>query len=213
VNPSRRKTLACGIALYAAISLAYTITNVSHRTPPMVLPWSAVDAAIPFLDWSIWIYLSHFALIAWSVFANAAQEAPERLIPAAWAGLLSTAFFFAFPTTIIEWPGQAGPVSAYGFRLIGLLNTPANSLPSMHVALAALAAWSLRRPSAGAWAALIALSTLTAKQHTAIDVPAGLALAWLSVRLPAPRRELGSLLRAARTHKKTGSGTRPLMSR
>lgn len=187
MRPSRPDVLAAGLASYAAICLAYSTTNLWHWRPPTVLPWSGLDDAVPFLDWTVWIYLSHFALVAWGVLAVAQGGDARRLLPAGWATLLCCAVFIAYPTAIDPWPQAPGPLFAPAFRLLERLNTPANALPSMHVVLAALAAWSLRdapgRRWAFAWAAVVCLSTVTAKQHTVVDVPAGLAVVWLALKL------------------------------
>ncbi len=189
----RRRVLFASAVLYSAISVGYEIANVWHWRPPFVLPWTSLDRAIPFIDWTIWIYLSHFVMQAWLVVELAHEGVHEPLAAVAYASAISIALFFVLPTALQEqrfW--RPGPWAEQGFRLADRLNTPANCIPSLHVALAAIAARAICRlgPIRGAfavvWAAAIIISTLTAKQHTAVDVPAGLVVAWLSWRLSNP---------------------------
>jgi membrane-associated phospholipid phosphatase len=69
------------------------------------------------------------------------------------------------------------------WRLLLSVDTMVNALPSMHVAHTCLAAVALGsrnrlwRIIAPMWAAMIIASTLTTKQHYAIDLPGGMALA------------------------------------
>ncbi len=64
---------------------------------------------------------------------------------------------------------------------------PANCFPSLHVALAAIAGCALWRRGirvvAVIWPALIAVSTLTTRQHVAWDVAGGLLLAGVVIVL------------------------------
>lgn len=187
--PRERVALA-GAALYTLVSLLYSASNLFHWRAPTPLAWTAFDRAVPFVGWTIWIYLSHFALQAWLVVELARARAPRPLASVALASAAALTAFTLFPTTLgPDWPWRPGPLSQLGYELVARLNTPANSFPSMHVALAALAAAGVSRvrPSARAvavlWAAAVCVSTLTAKQHTAADVPAGLAVAWLSWRI------------------------------
>ena len=188
-----KRILAAGAALYLVMSVLYGAANLWHWRAPFVMPVSGVDRAIPFVDWSIWIYLSHFAMQAWLVAELARQGTLRPLAAVAWASVVSISAFFIFPTTLpVLSAFPSGPLSQAGFLLVERLNTPANSFPSLHVSLAAIAATALWRmgPKHGAiavaWATAIVLSTLTARQHTALDVPAGLAVAWLSWRLSRP---------------------------
>ncbi len=183
------RVLLLGALMFVVLSSLYSAANVLHWREPAVLPWTIVDRAVPFVDWTVWIYLSHFAMQGWLVWESARARDPRPLFAVALSAAISISIFFAFPTTTGAWPWAPGPVSALGFNLLSRLNTPANSLPSMHVSLAALAAATVARvrPSrtlvAIAWACAVIASTLTAKQHTAVDVPAGLAVAWLSWRI------------------------------
>ena len=100
------------------------------------------------------------------------------------AGLLC---FFLWPTAV---PPNAIDTSMYpAFQIIQGMDAAGNACPSLHVATAAFSAiwldrlldelgggWRVRVVN-GLWFALIAWSTMATKQHVALDVLAGCALA------------------------------------
>jgi membrane-associated phospholipid phosphatase len=182
----RRRILILGFLLYCAMSTLYGAANLWHWRAPSPMPLTAVDRAIPFLDWTIWIYLSHFAMQGWLVYELSKRGDIRPLAAVAYASAVSISAFFVWPTILPALSSAPDSSSALGFRIVDWLNTPANSFPSLHVALAAIAAYALKGPVAVLWAAAIMVSTLTAHQHTSLDVPAGLAVAWLAWRLSAP---------------------------
>ena len=83
-----------------------------------------------------------------------------------------------WPTTIPR-PAARNPA----FEALWLFDVPTNCFPSLHVALATIAAffWPRQRRMATIWAAGIALSTLTTKQHYAIDVVGGLIVSAVAI--------------------------------
>ena len=94
------------------------------------------------------------------------------------ATILSCAIFVVWPTTI-----PRPPVRSAAFDALWLFDVPANCFPSLHVALASIAAcfWPRRRWIAVIWAVAIALSTLTTKQHYAVDVAGGVVVAGVAI--------------------------------
>ena len=102
------------------------------------------------------------------------------------------AVFVAYPVAGPR-PEVASPPALYG--LLVRYDSPLNSFPSLHVALAAYSLLFAQRLLAGAgvvarrwvwpgavWTAAIAYSTLATKQHYAVDLPAGLMLALVAHR-------------------------------
>jgi membrane-associated phospholipid phosphatase len=155
-----------------------------HMGEPALLARSVVDDAIPFLDWTIWIYVSYYPFLIAAIWCPR-EDKPRS---DAFYGILLTAaigliIFTFWPTAIgRDFTSLAG-ATGFLWRALFSVDTTANALPSMHVAHTCLAAVALAsrgrlwRILAPAWATLIVLSTLTTKQHYAIDVPAGFALA------------------------------------
>jgi hypothetical protein len=196
--------LGAAYALFCAIYLGAAAWPLG--TPARLLP-SALDQAVPFLPWTVWIYLSQFPYLA-LVFRLAhgtpawARDLRAMLV----ATLASAAVFVLHPTRIPRAPVETDAVTALAFALLYGTDPAANCLPSLHVSLALLGAagfWPERGALAlatGAWAAVIAASTLTTRQHYLADVGAGALVAlvagWLARRFegrsPTPARDVGA---------------------
>lgn len=162
----------------------YLTANRIHFFTPHLLAPSALDLAIPFLPWTVWIYLSPFALVAVEFWHLKDTAALNRLVYAlALAIVLSAAVFVVYPTQLARGPFHAAGLTGLAFRLLYGVDTPCNCLPSLHVSSAFVLALGLREERRGLFAfglvmaALISLSTLTMKQHYVADVVGGLLVA------------------------------------
>lgn len=185
-------SLVVVVALYGVGKLGATWSE------PTVLPLTALDRALPFLPWTVWIYgtVTWVSLVAWLTIPDRATGA--RLFTAmTLASLTCCAVFLVFPTAFPRalFPVPVGDSATIDeLTRLRLADSPSNCLPSLHVALAwgiALTwAGSLRtREGAGpriaraaiiAWAIGISLTTVTTKQHFFLDVPTGAAVGVLS---------------------------------
>jgi membrane-associated phospholipid phosphatase len=149
----------------------------------------AVDARIPFVAETIWIYLWLFPAALLPLFLIRCRGLFRRTI-AAYAIVIaaSLAVFAAYPVTSREL--RADPslleldrVSPWVVSVLYRLDPPYNLFPSLHLsvaALAALSAWKASRAYGAAVAVgvvLIAVSICTVKQHFVLDGVGGLALA------------------------------------
>lgn len=150
-----------------------------------------LDAAIPFLLGSVVVYWSILPMGLLPVFAVADRDVFRR-VALAYAITIAVALvsFMAFPVTSAGFRPDAEAFADAGFagwllRLLHFLDPPMNLFPSLHLALAflaALAAVRVRSPLglvAVPWTLCIAVSVCTTKQHFAVDAVAGLALAAL----------------------------------
>ncbi|MBI5247640.1 MAG: phosphatase PAP2 family protein [Elusimicrobia bacterium] len=185
------RRIALTAAVMTAISAAYIIVNHIHLRAPVLLPLSFVDRAVAFSPWAMPVYLSHFIFLPIALLTARSESVFFRGLKAmAIATALACVVFVAYPTTFprVESAG-------FWFGLLNFIDTPANCFPSLHVAMAAIAAWVLHddgrpwAPAAAVWAAAIIASTVLVKQHYAVDSGGGLLLAALSARLasrPAP---------------------------
>jgi membrane-associated phospholipid phosphatase len=168
----------------AVIAVAYCLFCIVYLGaarlaigPPHVLSPTAFDRAVPFMPWTIVVYLSQFAFMFLALWLCRDAESLTRMLTAiAIATLLSAVVFIAYPT-MIERPATTSTM----FATLYLFDVPANCFPSLHVALALIAAAMWPRPStrvlAYLWVAAIAASTLTTKQHMAVDVVGGCGVA------------------------------------
>jgi len=163
----------------------YGLAKLEPFATPVELSLLAIDDAIPFLPWTIWLY----GTVTWASFV-AWMQVPDRTSIARLFFTLVTAaavcwcFFLLWPTT---YPRELFPLPAVDtatvreFADLRAADSPTNCFPSMHVALA----WGLAltwagylkrwwsRPLPIVWAVVVSACTLTTKQHYFIDVPAG----------------------------------------
>mgnify|MGYP002039558670 FL=1 len=152
------------------------------------IPLTPLDA-LPLLPWTLLIYSTSIFNNALGLFLLPSKRAAWRYIGALLcAYLVNFICFFLLPTTIgalraevLDTMPQMGGLWAWGFELTHKADGPYNCFPSLHItncAVVALAHWRgpWRYWMLG-WAVLIAISTLTTKQHFFFDIPAGLLVA------------------------------------
>ncbi len=158
-----------------------------HLGEPIHLDRSFVDDWIPFLQGTIWVYFSEYLFLVLAIWFSA----DDRRCSDAVYGLVLTAIigmviFTLVPTRVMRQSPDFVGATGFLWRCLFAVDTTGNALPSLHVATACLAAIALSsrrglwRITVLVWAAMIILSTLTTKQHYAIDVLGGLMLAAVS---------------------------------
>ncbi len=154
-----------------------------------------LDAAIPFLLASVLVYWSILPMGLLPVFVVADRESFKR-VALAYAATIAVALatFVAFPVTSQGFRPDAQAYSDSGFagwllQLLHFLDPPLNLFPSLHLALAFLAALAALHVRSGvgvlalAWTVCIAASVCTTKQHFVVDAVAGIALAGVAHRV------------------------------
>ncbi len=155
----------------------------------------AWERGIPFIDWTVWPYLSIGVFFVASFFVGGDRRALDRhclrlllvlAIALACYALVPLRFTFERPAT----HGLVG----LAYAGLSAFDLPYNRAPSLHIAVLVLL-WvrfvpllrgALRLALQG-WFVLIGVSVLTTWQHHVIDIPAGLAVGLLCVMLTAPR--------------------------
>lgn len=188
VPPIRAPQVGRALLLgYGLFCLLYLGSHTLRLGTPLGLQRGALDAAIPLLPWTIWLYLSQFLLLPLAVLkAHDAADRSRLYYAALLATLIAAAVFLVFPTQLQRPPLPQGGISAYAWQLLFASDIDGNCFPSLHAALAVLAGIALWRRgwkiTALLWPALIAAATLTTKQHVVWDTLAGMllgALAWI----------------------------------
>jgi membrane-associated phospholipid phosphatase len=182
IDPKRKwLAFAAGYAIFCAL---YMLTGRVHFGRPATLPMLAVDRFIPFIGWTVWIYHTQFFFLLFSVRAlKTAASVSRAFYSMGLASALSFCAFFFYPTALARPPVEADGLTAQAFHFLYAIDTASNCLPSLHAALAWLAALAVAQERsrlaafAVLWAALISISTMTTKQHYFIDVIAGMAVA------------------------------------
>jgi membrane-associated phospholipid phosphatase len=174
-------------SIYMAVLAAlYWLSQQPVFGPMHALPFTALDRAIPFIPETSILYSSLTVLIGVAVLT-----APRFLdLRRVMASLLlvtgtCTACFALWP---VVYPRELFPIpDRFNLAISWLMDTREvdhanNCMPSLHVALAVVCGYWLyrsaaRRPwlraAAAGWAAAICATTLTTKQHYAVDVLAG----------------------------------------
>ncbi|TAL38458.1 MAG: inositol phosphorylceramide synthase [Alphaproteobacteria bacterium] len=164
---------------YLLFCLLYLGAPLLAWQTPHAVPILWLDDMIPFLPWSVWAYLSQFGLLfcaIWHAPDNATRT--QAFYAMLLASAIAAAVFIIFPT---ELPRMA--VEGPAWRLLYTFDVPGNCFPSLHAALAAIAAAALVRAGglwaavAPLWAAMIIFSALATKQHVVLDIAGGLVLA------------------------------------
>jgi len=158
------------------------------------------DSAIPFVAWTVWIYLAGLPFIAVPLFAVRAEPAFQRVARSyALVLLASFACFGAMPVSahsLREAAVAAAPdPSSSAIRALRSIDPECNLFPSLHVSLSALSCWSMADAQPRlrwvfvALLTLICLSVATTKQHLVLDVVGGLCLAWAVRVVPGHSRQ------------------------
>jgi membrane-associated phospholipid phosphatase len=177
------RALAIGYGIFVALYLGSAALPAGAR---VVLEPTALDRAIPFAAWTIWIYLAQFLLLPAAIVCARDDGERSRTF---YAMLLATAIaaivFVLWPTQLDRPAAPSEGLTGIAWTLLYMSDTSGNCLPSLHVALASLAGMALWRRGwrthALIWPLLIGIAALTTKQHVAWDLLAGLVLAVLVV--------------------------------
>lgn len=181
-------------------------------TQPQFIVHCRLDDVIPFCEWFALPYCSWFFLLAASLLYLWLNDTPsyDRLCAMMFSGMtFCLVVYMLLPTGLALRPapaqvaGRDNPALAL-MRLLWAADPPLNVCPSIHCQTSAAMALALaksrplrQRPWARrgvwAWAALICVSTLFTKQHSAVDVALGVALVlpwwWALYRRGAAARQ------------------------
>ncbi|HWR00086.1 MAG TPA: phosphatase PAP2 family protein [Candidatus Methylomirabilis sp.] len=164
----------------------YLATNRYQLTQPRFLPFVPGEEAIPFVGWTSYIYLTILFVIPVTMCLLPKPGFGRAVVSGMGLVALHIAIFVLFPT---EYPRPSGPSGHTITDLIWRADAPANAFPSLHVAISFFLAFALGRMGRRtvgavllAWAAVISVSTLTVKQHYALDSVAAIAVAFVASR-------------------------------
>ncbi|MGM9605082.1 MAG: phosphatase PAP2 family protein [Faecousia sp.] len=161
---------------------------------------SAWDLSIPFLPWTVVIYVGAFLYWAIStvLILRGGKENAFRFLCAHCLSLLVVlVFYLVLPTTNTRPALGKDTFWDWCMQLIYTLDTPDNLFPSLHCELSWLCYLTLKQTPgisrggkcfACVFSLLVFVSTLTTKQHILIDVFAGWLIAEVSFRLCGSRK-------------------------
>jgi len=185
---TRMGRVKAALFIVSLIAVFYVVPMHVRIVQPMQLVPTAIDRAVPFLEWTIWIYISYFVfLLVPFVVCRDENRVSGALYALALNSVLAGAVFLAWPTQVAVQQPSGGGLTGFLWQALLTVDRPVNCVPSLHVANACVCAFVLQREEtawrygAPVWLALIMLSTLTTKQHFFIDIVAGALLAAFSV--------------------------------
>ncbi len=148
---------------------------------------SALDQAIPFLPWTIWIYFSFFVFIGSTVFRVEDRLFWRFIIASSLAATIAWTIVLLYPITF-DRPDPTlinGELYQRLYTFVHEADPSHITFPSLHVAVTWICNFLLwNRTGRGLRFTLgvgISLSTLFTKQHLAVDVIGGILLAWFCV--------------------------------
>lgn len=169
-------------SMFSYSAVQHLAVRFHHDIP--AVPVTAVDAPIPFLGWALIPYasLGPFLLL---VAARLEPEHFRRLIRATLiVQAVAYTIFLVWPMTVPRTFTVDGAMDRFALWLLDASDLPVNTVPSLHVAYALLAAAACRRRWSTMWALLIVSSVMPVHQHLLLDVLTGAALGligwWLS---------------------------------
>ncbi len=173
-------------ATHAVFYGLYLATNRYQLSRPRSLPFVPGEEAIPFVGWTSYIYLTILLVLPVTMCLMPKLGFGRAVVSGMGLVALHTAIFVLFPTAYPRPTGSSGHAIT---DLIWRADAPANAFPSLHVAISFYLAFALvrmRRRTVGAvllaWAAVISVSTMTVKQHYALDSVAAIAIAFVASR-------------------------------
>jgi len=192
-----------GFALSIIATALYLYSNHFHLYPPQFLPMYWIDTVVPFLPHTVWIYVSEYIFFV-AVYLTCRDMVNLNKYFYSFLTLqtLSVLIFWIWPTTyprdLFPLPNDLDRLTYLVFSCLRMTDTPANCCPSLHVSSVYLSAFIFlddqrkKFPFFFIWGTLVALSTLTTKQHYFIDVVSGFLMAlvtyWIFHRYVSYRR-------------------------
>ena len=184
------KLLAAGLAQLFSYYLPSVLKIGTERS--LRLP---IDDAIPYVSAFVVLYVFAFLqwVLQWLFLAAEGEPALGRFVTAEIIGkLLSLGFFLLMPVTMVRQADTGSGLFGSLVALLYAIDAPTRLFPSMHCFLAwiwmraVLCSKNVTR-NTKLLTVLLALgicaSTLFIKQHLFVDVPAGIALAEISLLL------------------------------
>ena len=189
-----------GISGFMSIFFVLYFELLRHPVrPPLVMPLTALDHAIPFEPMAFYAYVSLWVYVG--IAPGLLLSLRALVLYVLWIGglcLAGLACFYVAPTAVPAFAADIDIARYPGFALLQGADAAGNACPSLHVATAVFSGLCLERllNVTGApqglrllnwlWLGVIIYSTLAIKQHVVLDVLAGLLLA-LAFAWPALR--------------------------
>ena len=175
MTPYRRVALAA--IFICALLCCYLVINRS--LDPKVDFLLPVDTSIPFLPWTIFVYQSLYAMVMIAAYMSKPREFLELM-----GGMVAIHLccYVCFYVWTAHYPRPSPTlIDSLFFRALYTalheIDGAGNTFPSIHASASIFVGWRMRQMRSGwgwpLWGVVVALSTLTVKQHFVVDIAAG----------------------------------------
>lgn len=153
---------------------------INHSIEPRFDLSIPLDSVIPFLPWTIVIYLSFYALLLTAAALSTPEDYGRIQKAVLAANFLCYGGFFLLPSHYPRPLPQAAGALEGVFAWLYSNDAPGNTFPSIHAAASLCVGWGLKRWPWRLWGLAVAVSILTVKQHFVLDLFGGAAVAAFS---------------------------------
>lgn len=182
------------VAIYIIMLPTYFISHLLTKDAAHINVATALDEHIPFIPAFIWIYV--LAYVQWLVGYIAIARSEESLCKKYFGGefiakVITIFIFLVMPTEIVQ-PSPEGTGLTFGLlRLIYAADNPTNLFPSIHCleswmvarALSETGAPKYTKTAMWLFSILVFMSVVFVKQHLALDIIGGIAVAEIGLFL------------------------------
>ena len=173
----RWRVVVVGYIIFASL---YGVSNNISFVEAREIPFLLGEERIPFVLWTMLVYLSVIGQIMWGFLSLRNGRFGRAVAVAFFLVLAHVAVFLVYPTVLHRTHEVVGhDWLVWGYGVMCAVDKPANCFPSLHVSMAIFTAFVLQRESRVRgllfflWALIIAVTTLTTKQHYLLDVLGG----------------------------------------
>ena len=179
----RKRIKYCAAGFIFFLFGYYLASIIGTLSGPSIIQESWIDQSIKFISWSILIYFSYYIFLFFGYLTLPGVGLPQLWISLWMSSIIAWTYFIAFPTSLPR-PGtdMMGPWESL-YRLLYYFDLPTNCTPSLHccfallISLAHFQKKSKHHVLIMVWCLSIMISTMSTKQHYAIDVATGILLA------------------------------------
>ena len=207
-NRQRLYTTVTLLLSLAGSQLTYQGARALGRSRTPTDMTEALDGLIPFVPWTVVIYIGTFAFWAgayWYI-SRIGRDKSDRFFCAQHIAYLITFFIFLFfPTTATRPEVTGSTFWDWGMRMVYSSDPPDGLFPSLHCVVSWFCWIGIRgnkkvpfwwRAASFVIAAAICVSTVTTKQHVVDDVWSGILLSEICYMLSASGKITGIYTKA-----------------
>lgn len=141
------------------------------------------DRAVPFLPWTICVYLSFYALLLFAAAVSSPPTFSRIQKTVLLANFLCYGGFLLLPAHYPRPLPETAGLFEGAYRWLYSNDRPGNTFPSIHAAASLCTGFGMQGLLWKLWALAVAVSILTVKQHFIADLAGGVIVAALSIFL------------------------------